>query len=176
MKDLRIPIYTGIVVALFGSVLMFSLVGLALLGPKAVGSGMEMIGGTILFLFIYLGLLFGIYYVLTRKKKSNGNILVFKDAIITGFIASLSTALMSVLFTYLFYEIVCPNYVDTLLDALRSNMESVPLPKDKIDQKILERAAYYRTGTQSLYSFSGNLLTGITFTLLLSFFLKSQKK
>jgi len=49
-------------------------------------------------------------------------------------------------------------------------------PKRKIEEKLTERKAYYSTSNQSMYSFIGNFITGAAFTLLLSFFLKSNRK
>ena len=55
-------------------------------------------------------------------------------------------------------------------------MESVNVPKELVNEKLLEKETYYSTSVQSFYSFIGNLITGVAFTLLLSFFLKSNTK
>lgn len=176
MKNFRTATLAGIIVALSGSILMLSLVGLDLLGPDAVSSDKEMVGGTILFLFLYLFLLFAVYFVMVKRKELNNGQLGFREAVLQGLAVSFATAVSSVLFTYIFYEILYPDYVQDLIAALRSKMESNQIPTDKIDLKIEEKQNYYRTGIQSLYSFIGNLITGATFTLLLSIFLKSTKK
>ena len=172
----KISIFYGLIVSLTGSGLMITLVGLKLLGPKAISLDNEMTGGTILFLFLYLFLLFGIYFAIKKKKQENGQKITFKVALLQGVIVSLSTAVFSVLFTYLFYDILYPDYVPETLEALKIKMESANVPKGMIDEKLLERETYYTTSTQSFYSFIGNLITGIAFTLLLSFFLKSNVK
>ena len=176
MKKFQTPIFYGCVIALAATILMLSLVGLDLLGPGAIASDREMTGGTILFLMIYLFLLFGIYFILKRRKEDNGGSLSFKEAVIQGSLTSLFTAIFSVIFTYLFYEVFYPDYVSELLAALEEKMRLGDIPQDKIDEKIAERRQYYRTSVQSIYSFAGNLITGLAFTLLLGFFLKKGKK
>lgn len=172
----RTSIYYGFVIALCGSILMLSLVGLDMLGPDAVSSNKEMIGGTLLFLMIYLFLLIGIYFVLKKKKEQNEGILSFKTALTQGMLTSLSTAFFSVLFTVLFYEVMYPEYVTELLSALKEKMELENIPGKKIEEKLMERKDYYSTSNQSVYSFIGNFITGAAFTLLLSFFLKRNQK
>lgn len=176
MAKFKTSILYGLIVSLAGSVLMVSLVGLQLIGPKAILLDNEMIGGTVLFLFLYLFLLFGIYFAIKRKKQQNGQTISFKEALLQGILVTLSTAVFSVLFTYLFYDVFYPNYVSEILEALKIKMDSVNVPKQMIDEKLLEKESYYSTLIQSFYSFIGNLITGVAFTLLLSFFLKSNSK
>ena len=172
----RTPIQYGFMIAFCGAILMLSLVGLGFLGPSAVLSGKEMTGGTLLFLMIYLFLLIGIYFVLIRQKECAEGVLSFKTAITQGILTSFSTAFFSVLLTILFYEILYPEYVNELLTALKEKMELENIPKYRVEEKLAERKTYYRTSNQCLYSFIGNFTTGASFTLLLSFFLKTQRK
>ncbi|MCF8321897.1 MAG: DUF4199 domain-containing protein [Flavobacterium sp.] len=169
-------IFNGLAVALAGSILMVSLLGLKLIGPKAISLDTEMIGGTILFLMLYLFLLFAIYLTIRKQKKRNGQKISFKEAVLQGTILSISTALFSVVLTYLFYEILYPNYVTDMLTSLQTKMQSINVEPEKLQQKLAEKKEYYSTSVQSFYSFIGNLITGISFTLLLSFFLKSNLK
>lgn len=176
MAKFKNSILYGLIVSLAGSGLMISLVWLKLLGPKAILLNNEMIGGTILFLFLYLFLLFGIYYSIKKRKQQNGLKITFKEALLQGIIVSLSTAVFSVLFTYVFYDIFYPNYVTEILEALKFKMESATVQQEMITEKLLEKKNYYSTSVQSSFSFIGNLITGIAFSLLLSFFLKSTSK
>ena len=172
----RTSIYYGFIAALCPSILMLSLVGLDMLGPDAISSNREMIGGTILFLMIYLFLLFGIYFALKKEKERSAGQLTFKRALVLGIITSLSAAFFSVLFTILFYELIYPDYVSELTTALKEKMELERLPVEKIEEKLVERREYYSTANQSIFSFIGNFITGGAFTLLLSFFLKTNRK
>ena len=135
-----------------------------------------MIGGTLLFLMIYLFLLIGIYYALKKQKEQNEGILSFKTALVQGILTSLTTAFFSVLFTVLFYEVLYPEFVSEFLAALKEKMELENIPKEKIEGKLIEMRGYYSTSNQSLFSFIGNFTTGAAFTLLLSFFLKNNRK
>lgn len=176
MEKIKSPVVYGCVVALAGSILMLTLLALKLIGPKAIALDAEMTGGTILFLMLYLFLLFGIYFSIKKRKDVLGQGIRFKEAVVQGIIVSISTALFSVIFTIIFYELLYPNYVTETIDALRLKMESVGVPADKLNAKLEEKKAYFSTSKQSMFSFTGNLITGIAFTLLLSFFLKSSPK
>ncbi len=176
MTKYKTPFVYGFLVALAGSILMISLVWLKLLGPKATSLNYEMVGGTILFLMLYLFLLFAIYYAIKERKERLGNQILFKQALVQGIIVSLSTAVFSVIFTILYYEIIYPNYVDEMMMALRDKMSLTGVSEDRIVAKLEEKKAYYSTASQSFYSFIGNLVTGTSFTLLLSFFIKSKTK
>ena len=175
MEKLKTPTIYGLAVALAGSILMLTLIALKLIGPKAIALETDMIGGTILFLMLYLFLLFGIYFAIKKQKDAQGGIW-FKEAVVQGLLVSITTAFFSVIFTILFYEFLYPNYVTETTDALRLKMESIGVPNDKLNTKLEEKIAYFSTPTQSMFSFIGNLITGIAFTLLLSFFLKSNYK
>ena len=176
MVKFKTPFIYGLVVAFSGSALMLILIGLKLIGPKAISLDNEMTGGTILFLMLYLFLLFGIYFAIRKKKELNGQIISYKEALLQGLILSLSTAIFSVIFTYIFYELLYPNYVVDTLNALKTQMQDANVPVEKLEAKLLEKQEYYRTSTQSFYSFIGNFITGSAFTLLLSFFLKSNNR
>lgn len=176
MMNFKIPSIYGLVVAFAGSILMLTLLWLKLIGPKAISLDNEMTGGTILFLMLYLFLLFGIYFAIKKKKEQNGQIISYKEALLQGLILSLSTAIFSVIFTYIFYELLYPNYVADILNALKTQMQNANVPVEKLEAKLLEKQEYYRTSMQSFYSFIGNFITGSAFTLLLSFFLKSNNR
>lgn len=176
MSKFKTPIIYGMAVALAGSVLMISLIELKLLGPKAISLESDMAGGTILFLMLYLFLLFGIYFAIKKQKEQNAQTITFKEAMLQGFAVSLMTALTSVALTYLFYNVLYTDYVSETLEALRTQMQSANVPTAKLQAKLAEKEEYYSTATQSFFSFVGNLITGITFTLLLSFFLKSKNR
>ena len=169
-------IFNGLAVALAGSILMISLLGLKLIGPKAISLDTEMVGGTILFLMLYLLLLFAIYLTIKKRKEHNGLKITFKEALAQGTVLSLSTAIFSVVLTIIFYEVLYPGYVTDILNSLQTKMQKLNIEPENLQQKLAEKREYYSTSVQCFYSFIGNLITGISFTLLLSFFLKSNSK
>ncbi len=173
MKKFKTSITYGLIISLAGSLLMISLIEFNLLGPKAISLDNQMIGGTILFLILYIFLLFGIYFSIKKRKDQNGQKINFKEALFQGIVVSLSTAIFSVVLTFLFYEIIYQNYATETLEALKIKMENANVPIEKLNLKLSEKSDYYSTPIQIFYSFKGNCITGIAFTLLLSFFLKS---
>jgi len=83
-SNYKSAIFNGLAVALAGSVLMVSLLGLKLIGPKAISLDTEMIGGTILFLMLYLFLLFAIYFT-TLVSGSNQKIFNWLESGVSRF-------------------------------------------------------------------------------------------
>ena len=164
----------GFVVALSGSLIMLFLLGLDLVGPESVKNDRLMIGGTLLFISLYLLLLFGIFLNISKLKKIS-NTLSFKHAFVTGFLVSLSTAIFSVLFTLIFYEIIYPDYNSEMTIVLTEKLTNQNLTDTEILQEINEQTKYYSTKMQAQFSFVGNLVTGSAFSFLISLFLKSKK-
>lgn len=165
---------SGFLIALAGTLLMLILLALNLVGPESVKNDKLMIGGTILFISLYIFLLLGIYKSISYVKKITQT-LTFRDAFITGFIVSLATGIFSVLFTLLFYEIIYPSYNIDMTNILTDKLSKQNLSETEIIEKINEQTKYYTTTMQAQFSFVGNLITGLAFSLILSLFLKSKK-
>lgn len=172
-KKTLFSIKTGFIIALAGTLLMLFLLAINFVGPESVRNNKLMIGGTILFISLYLFLLFGIYKSIVYTKK-NSLTLTFKNAFLSGLIVSLFTAIFSVLFTIIFYELIYPNYNTDMTKVLTEKFSNSNLNNEEIFTKINEQTKYYNTYIQAQFSFVGNLITGIAFTLLLSLFLKSK--
>ncbi|SIQ32756.1 DUF4199 domain-containing protein [Maribacter ulvicola] len=173
-KQTVYSVTSGFLIALAGTLLMLTLLSLHLVGPESVKNDKLMIGGTILFISLYVFLLFGIYSSMVYAKKIAQK-LTFKKAFITGLIVSFATAFFSVLFTLLFYEIIYPNYNADMTVILTEKLSNQNLREAEMIEKINEQTKYYSTAMQAQFSFVGNLITGIAFSLLLSLFLKSKK-
>ncbi|WP_040282393.1 DUF4199 domain-containing protein [Psychroserpens damuponensis] len=173
-KQTLFSVKSGFLIALSGTLLMLILLALNFVGPESVKNDKLMIGGTILFISLYIFLLFGIYKSISNVKKT-AQVLTFKSAFFTGFIVSLATAIFSVLFTILFYEIIYPNYNTDMSTVLIEKLSNQNLNETEIAEKISEQTKYYSTVIQAQFSFVGNLITGIAFSLILSLFLKSKK-
>ncbi len=171
-----IPLLTGLCIALAGSIIMLILLCFNLVGPKAVENDLLMYGGTLLFISLYILLLVGLFICLSKFKKLNGNSLTFKQALLTGFLCSISTAIFSVIFTIIFYELIYPGYMPELQQILIEKLDKTIFSQEEITEKIKEQTLYYSTWTQAKFSFIGNLITGMAFTLMLSLFLKSKAK
>ena len=173
-KQTFFSVKAGFLIALSGTLLMLILLTIHFVGPESVRNDKLMIGGTILFISLYIFLLIGIYKSISNVKKISET-LTFKKAFVTGFIVSLSTAIFSVLFTLLFYEVIYPNYNADMTTILMEKLSEQNLNNTEISEKINEQTKYYSTAMQAQFSFVGNLITGIAFTLILSLFLKSKK-
>lgn len=170
---LKTNLLIGFLIAAAESLLLGILLAFKLIGPEAeIDSPSFQVGGTLLFIGIYLFLLFGVYIGISIFKKRNGNRLTYIEALKTGFWISLFSALVSVLFTYVFYELIYPDYRMLMLDKLEMTFESQNLEPGLIKTKLVEFSDYYSTRAQAAYTFLGHLVTGIFYSILLGVFMK----
>lgn len=172
-KGTLYSVKSGFLIALAGTLLMLILLAINYVGPESVKNDKLMIGGTILFIALYVFLLIGIYKSISNVKKTTQN-LTFKNAFAVGFMVSLATAIFSVLFTLIFYEMLYPNYNTDMTIVLNEKLSNQNLSEQEITEKINEQTTYYSTAMQAQFAFVGNLMTGIAFSLILSLFLKSK--
>jgi hypothetical protein len=166
----------GAGVALAGSLLMLLLLALHLVGPTSVKNDRLMYGGTLLFISLYVFLLVGLFFGLRKVKQLNDGRLSFLQAITSGLYVSLSTAVFSMIFTGVFYEMIYPEYNQQMAEIITAKMENSNLSAVEIKEKVAEQTQYYSTWVQAKFAFVGNLITGIGFSVLLSLFLKTKSK
>lgn len=175
-RDYSIPLIAGLIIALAGTTLMLILLAIGYVGPKSVMNDDLMYGGTILFIFLYTFLLTGLYVVFTKIKKLKNNVLTFLEALKLGIYTSLATATFSVIFTIVFYELFYPDYGLEMTEAIISKLQHSSASQTEITKKVAEQTKYYSTSVQSQFSFIGNFITGVAFSVLLGLFLKTKKK
>ncbi|WP_459210875.1 DUF4199 domain-containing protein [Aquimarina rhabdastrellae] len=174
-KKTKYAIKTGFVIALSGTVLMLLLLAIHMVGPKAIENDMFMIGGTILFIALYLFLLLGIGKSILAYKNNNGGKISFLQAFKNGMWVSLSTAVFAVVFTIIFYEYIYTTYIEDMTEVLIKKMSQQNIPAQELTQKVNEQTKYYSTTMQAQFSFVGNLITGGAFSLIMSLFFKSKE-
>lgn len=168
-------IKSGFLIAVFGTVLMLLLLALKLVGPQSVNNGKLMIGASILFISLYLFLLMGVYKSISNAKKSRGGKINFSRAFLIGALVSLSTAIFAVVFTVIFYELIYSDYNSDMKNILIDKLSKQDLKEVELIAKIKEQTQYYSTTMQAQFSFVGNLITGLAFSLIVSLFMKSKK-
>ncbi|MCE7994717.1 MAG: DUF4199 domain-containing protein [Roseivirga sp.] len=171
-----IQIIIGGAVALSGTILMLILLQLNLVGPEAIENDQMTTGGTILFIFLYIFLLLGLWYGLKLTKKANQDELTFTRAFKVGSIISLSTAVFAAILTIGFYEMVYPSYNDDMVVVVTKKMQESGLHASELQEKVMEQKKYYSTAVQAQFAFIGNLITGLAFTTLLGLFLKTKSR
>lgn len=173
-KNILHSIKIGFLIALVGTVLMLLLLGLNLVGPESVRNDKLMIGGTILFISLYVLLLLGIYNSISNSKKHGDGKLSFRNAFVNGLLISFSTAVFAVVFTVIFYELLFPDYEMDMRNVLTEKLSKENLTETELQSKIEEQTRYYSTAIQAQFAFVGNLITGLAFSLILSLFLKTK--
>ncbi len=171
----KYSINVGFLIALSGTLFMLLLLSLGLVGPDAISNDYFMLGGTILFISLYVFLLLGIYRSIMYAKKHSSTLL-FKNAFLEGLTSSTSTAIFAVIFTIIFYELMYPDYGEDMRKVITEKLSNKNLNPGEIATKVEEQTKYYSTAMQAQFSFVGNLITGLAFTLILSLFLKSKNK
>lgn len=163
----------GLSVTLLDSLLLSILLHMDVLGPFGeIQNRTYQIGGTILFLGIYLFLFFGVFYGLRQFKVKNEGKMTYKEALINGGTISFFTAFTSILATIILYEFVYPDYAVLMGEKVRVAMTEKGLEEKLISEKVTEIIDYHQTFVQAKFSTIGNFITGLFYTLILGVFMK----
>ncbi|MBC8046372.1 MAG: DUF4199 domain-containing protein [Fimbriimonadaceae bacterium] len=70
------------------------------------------------------------------KEKSNGGIISFGDAFMTGFKVSLWVAIIYAIFNLIFYILIFPNAHEDMLRLAEQSMREQALPEDQIEMGL----------------------------------------
>ncbi|RYV04182.1 hypothetical protein SOPP22_00090 [Shewanella sp. OPT22] len=168
------PVMIGTCIAILGSVTMGILLAFGLLGPTAIQSHNHVVGGTVLFVSLYFYLLVGVFISLKGLQKHK-DVVTFIDKMKSGILVSISCALVSVVLTYLFYEVIYPSYTHDMIASMKQSMINNGVSGEALESKLAEQTKYYSTSLQAKFAFTGNLITGAAYTLLLSLLSKSKR-
>lgn len=83
---------------------------------------------------LFLCILFAIKHV---RNSSAGNYLTLKQAMKTGILVSIVSALLIGIFTYFFLEYVNLEYITNSLELNRKGMEQEKIPAEEINEKLI---------------------------------------
>ena len=101
-----------------------------------------------------------------KYREEAGGYMTFGKAFGVGFWASLVLAVITAVWTYVFFALVEPGLTDTILEATRENMLAQGQSEDQVDQAMQYTEPFMNPGMFSLFGGLGTLITGLIIALI----------
>lgn len=120
-----------------------------------------------------VGIFFGIR---ERREKSNFGHITYKEAFKTGIVITFIVAVMIVLFTYLYFEFINPDYVNFLSAKSEKSMIEKGIPRDQINAALTVLRYQFSLNVQIIQQLLFVLIGGSVISAVFAFLLKKEKR
>ncbi len=118
----------------------------------------------------------GLYYAMKKKKAELNNTISFKEAFMTGLIASAIAAAIISGFFYLYNTKINPTWIDKAVDSARKEMVKEKVDPKKIEENIKDLKQIYSPQTQLTAVFVGTFINGMILSLILAAVMARKRK
>ncbi|MEO8664473.1 MAG: DUF4199 domain-containing protein [Ignavibacteria bacterium] len=118
---------------------------------------------------IYLG-------IKERRDKTNFGYITFKDAFRTGITITFIIAVLLVIFTYVYYEYINPNFVNYLAAETEKNLIERGAGRDEINAVVTIIRYQFSLNVQIVQQLLFILLGGAAITIIVSIILKKIRR
>lgn len=115
----------------------------------------------------------GIYVGMEKVKKEQGD-LSYKEAIQTGILISLITAVIISIFTFLYCTFINPSYANYLLGESKKAMINQGLTESVMRKELSDLARQLTTPMQVVQAFVGQLVGGTLISLILGLIVRTK--
>jgi hypothetical protein len=136
--------------------------------PEKLMMGMA-IGGLCGIATLTIGIVLG-----TRRVRaaSGAGRFTYGNAYISGLLIALCAAVCGLIFNFVFFKYLVPDFADTQVEWMRSFMEKMNAPADKIEEAIEGIRTKATLGAQLRNGLLGTVILGAIISLITSAFLK----
>ena len=119
----------------------------------------------------------GIYYgIKERRDKTNFGYIIYRDAFRTGIVITFIMAVMIVVFTYVYYEYINPNYVNYLAAETEKRLIQKNAGRDEINAAVTITKYRFSLNVQIIQQMLLILLGGMVITSIVSYILKRERR
>lgn len=129
--------------------------------------------GIVAILIPVIGIFFGIR---ERRDKINFGYITFRDAFRTGIVITFITAVMIVLFTYVYYEFINPGYVNYLAAETEKALIQKNAVREEINAAVTVIRYQFSFNVQIIQQLLFVLLGGTAITFIVSIILKKERR
>lgn len=133
-------------------------------------------GEFIMFVSVFIptiGIFFGIR---ERREKSNFGHITYKEAFKTGIVITFIISVMIVIFTYIYYEYINPDYLNFLMAKSEESMITNNIPRDQINAALAVIQYQFSLNVQIIQQLLFVLIGGTIISAVLAFLLKKEKR
>jgi Protein of unknown function (DUF4199) len=136
--------------------------------PEKLMKGMILgfLGGTTVFI---MGTVLGTRRI--RAERGGGEF-TYGQAFLAGLLIALFAGLGGLVFNFIFFKFLIPDFATTQAEWMRSLMEKMNAPPDKVDEAVEKIKASATLGRQMLNAVIGSVVMGTLVSLITAAFLK----
>lgn len=123
------------------------------------------------------GVMIAIFVMAVRKHRDTdlGGYISFGRAFMVGFLAALIIAVITTVWTYLFFTVIEPDLIGNILEMTRENMATQQnMSEEQIDQALSFMGFMFTPGGMSLTAGFFTLLAGTFFSLIVAAVMKKN--
>jgi Protein of unknown function (DUF4199) len=127
-------------------------------------------------LFSLIILALGIYLGLKQARDRNGNSLTYSQAVKTGILIAVTTAVLVALFAWFYCAVLNPGYTDFMIQDVRQSLTAAGKSSAEIARGAETARKEFTTGAQVTEALIGQAVLGTLITLLLGLFMRTKNK
>ena len=127
-----------------------------------------------LFSLLILGL--GIYVGLKQARARNSDTLSYGQAVKTGVLIAVITAILGALFAWLYCTVLNPGYTDFMVRDVGQSLTAAGKSPTEINQAMESARKEFSTGGQVAQALIGQAVVGTVLTLLIGLILRTKNK
>lgn len=163
MNGITYGIITGVIIILYSLILY--------LFNQNLNPALTWIG----YLFLVGGMVWG---TLDYRKKVSGGYMTYGKAFSASFMIVLFSAILTAVYTFLFFQVIAPDAVQDVIDMSRQQaLERSPGMSDEELDRAMEMGSFFMTPIwMAVYSMIGQIIIGAIIALITSFFLRKEDK
>ena len=171
---IKFGLWTGIISGMWG-LLAFTIVGwlnTAFFHSSIPAANIRSYSG--LFSIIILAL--GIYLGLKEARSRNGNSLTYGQAVKTGVLIAVVTALIVGTFTWIYCTVINPGYTEFMVQDCQRTMTAAGKSPAEVARCVESTRATFSTGAQVAQALIGQAVVGTLLSLIFGIFLRRNNK
>ncbi len=110
----------------------------------------------------------GLVMAMKKYRDSAGGYMTFGKGFNTGFWASLVMAVITAVWTYLFFAVIDPSLPETIMEATRDRMLEQGQSEEAVDQAMQYTEMFLKPGMMTIFAGIGILFTGVIISLIVA--------
>lgn len=117
----------------------------------------------------------GIYLAMQAVKREQSGKLLYGQALKTGMLVAVITAVLTALFGFIYCEFINPGYAQYMVAEAQKAMVAAGETKQQMAADSKTVAAEYSTGMQVVEALVGQFVVGTVVSLIMGLFIKTGK-
>jgi len=117
----------------------------------------------------------GIYLTMQAVKKQQGNMLTYGQALKTGLLVAVVTAVITALFGFIYCQVINPGYAAYMVSETQKAAMAAKENNQQLAADIAAAKTEYSTTMQVIQALVGQSVVGTVVSLIMGLFIKTKK-